>query len=106
MDVKCSMCMDPITVPEGEENGALCVCLVRFIPRCIYTPMGKENAMSNTRNGRQAKDGRRNDAAIRQAERGGITDEQQISRLTKAGHGHCREVLRLRKKGGTDETSD
>lgn len=52
----------------------------------------------HTRNGRHARDQRRNDAAIRQAERDGITDEQQISRLTKRGHSHCREVHRLRHK--------
>ena len=54
--------------------------------------------MNHTRNGRQARDGRRNDAAIRQAERDGITDTQQIKRLIKAGHAGCREVLRLRHK--------
>ena len=58
--------------------------------------------MNHTRNVRQARDGRRNDAAIRQAERDGITDTQQIAKLIKAGHGHCREVLRLREKGGKD----
>ena len=61
----------------------------------------------HTRNGRAAKDGRRNDAAIRQAEREGITDQQQMDKLIKRGHSHCREVHRLRHciaaaKGGKD----
>ncbi len=54
--------------------------------------------MSNTRNGRAAKDGRRNDAALRQAEREGITDQQQMDKLIKRGHSHCREVHRLRHR--------
>ena len=67
--------------------------------------------MSNTRNGRAAKDGRHNDAAIRQAGREGITDQQQMDKLIKRGHSHCREVHRLRHriasaKGGKDETND
>lgn len=51
--------------------------------------------MQHKRNGRQARDGRRNDAAIRQAERDGRTDNQQLSKLIRAGHGHCKEALRL-----------
>ena len=62
--------------------------------------------MGNTRNGRQAKDGRRNSAALRQAERDGLTDTQQIVRLIKYGHEGCREIHRLRHKiaakGGKD----
>ena len=66
--------------------------------------------MGHVRNGRAARDGRRNDAAIRQAEREGITDQQQMDRLIKRGHGHCSEVHRLRHsiaaaKGGKDETN-
>lgn len=64
----------------------------------------------NTRNGRAAKDGRRNEAALRQAEREGITDQQQMDKLIKRGHDHCREVHRLRHciaaKGGKNETTD
>lgn len=52
--------------------------------------------MQHRRNGRERRDIRRNDAAIRQAERDGITDTQQVAKLIKAGHGHCREVKRLR----------
>ena len=52
--------------------------------------------MQHRRNGRAARDIRRNEAALRQAERDGITDQQQMDKLIKAGHGHCREVHRLR----------
>ena len=49
----------------------------------------------NTRNGRMARDARRTEAAERQAERDGRTDEQQLHRLINAGHGHCKEAQRL-----------
>ncbi len=51
--------------------------------------------MQHKRNGRAARDGRRNDAAIRQAERDGRSDYQQMTKLIKAGHGHCKEAQRL-----------
>lgn len=64
--------------------------------------------MNNTRNGRAARDGRRNSAALRQAGRDGITDQQQIDRLRRYGHGDCKEVYRLnnRIKGLHDEKGD
>ncbi len=51
--------------------------------------------MGHVRNGRAARDGRRNDAAIRQAERDGRSDDKQLRKLCVAGHGHCKEALRL-----------
>lgn len=66
----------------------------------------------HTRNGRAAKDGRRNAAAIRQAEREGLTNQQQLDKLIRTGHMHCREAHRMRHciaaaKGGKDaEGSD
>jgi hypothetical protein len=52
----------------------------------------------NVAKGRAAKDLRRNEAALRQAARDGITDEQQLDKLIKAGHSHCREAMRLRHR--------
>lgn len=49
----------------------------------------------NTRNGRMALEARRTEAAERQAEREGRTNEQQLHRLINAGHGHCQEAQRL-----------
>lgn len=47
------------------------------------------------RNGREAREARRTEAAERQAERDVRTDEQQLHRLINAGHGHCQEAQRL-----------
>ena len=49
----------------------------------------------HTRNGREAREARRTEAAERQAERDVRTDEQQLHRLINAGHGHCQEAQRL-----------
>lgn len=48
-----------------------------------------------TRNGREAREARRTEAAERQAERASRTVEQQLHRLINAGHGHCKEAQRL-----------
>ena len=47
------------------------------------------------RNGRMALEARRTEAAERQAERDGRTNEQQLHKLINAGHGHCKEATRL-----------
>jgi hypothetical protein len=49
----------------------------------------------NTRNGREAREARRTEAAERQTARDSRTDEQQLHRLINAGHGHCKEAQRL-----------
>ena len=54
--------------------------------------------MSNTSNGRFARARRQQGAAERQALRDARTDQQQIDRLRKAGHGHCKEVVRLKMR--------
>lgn len=41
---------------------------------------------------------RRKEATERQAARAARTDQEQIERLEAAGHGHCREVARLRER--------
>jgi hypothetical protein len=38
---------------------------------------------------------RREEAEARQAERDKLTAEQQLAKLEKAGHGHCKETDRL-----------
>ena len=48
------------------------------------------------RRGRVAKEARRAAAEERQTDRGRRTDEQQHRKLINAGHGHCKEVVRLR----------
>jgi hypothetical protein len=52
----------------------------------------------HTRNGQDAREARRNSAAQRQAERDARTDQQQVDKLRRAGHGHCKEVLRLKMR--------
>ena len=52
----------------------------------------------NTRNGRQAREARRQGARERQAERDKRTDQQQIDRLRASGHGDCKEVYRLKHR--------
>ena len=47
------------------------------------------------RNGREAREARRTEAAERQAARDSRTDEYQLHRLINAGHGHCQEAQRL-----------
>jgi hypothetical protein len=47
------------------------------------------------RRGSVAKEARRTAANERQAERDKRTDEQQHRKLVNAGHGHCKEALRL-----------
>lgn len=54
--------------------------------------------MQHTRNGREARQTRRQEATERQSERDKRTDQQQITRLIQAGHGYCREVLRLKER--------
>lgn len=38
------------------------------------------------------------EAQARQVERNNRTDAEQLSRLTQAGHGHCKEADRLLKQ--------
>jgi hypothetical protein len=47
------------------------------------------------RRGRVAREARRTAAEERQADRATRTDEQQHRKLVNAGHGHCKEALRL-----------
>jgi hypothetical protein len=39
---------------------------------------------------------RKKEAAERQAERENRTDTEQLAKLVRAGHGHCKEAKRLR----------
>jgi hypothetical protein len=63
------------------------------------------------RRGRVVREARRTAAEERQADRAKRTGEQQHRKLINAGHGHCREVARLRdrttkaalKRGDKDE---
>ena len=41
---------------------------------------------------------RRQEATIRQVKREKRGDKGQITKLKTAGHGHCKEVIRLRKR--------
>jgi hypothetical protein len=47
------------------------------------------------RRGTVAREARRTAAEARQAQRDSRTDEQQLKKLTDAGHSHCKEALRL-----------
>jgi hypothetical protein len=48
--------------------------------------------------GRAVKERRRREAEERQAERDRRGDEGQLNRLIDKGHGHCKEVQRLRDR--------
>jgi hypothetical protein len=50
------------------------------------------------RKGRVAKEARQAAAKERQARRDGRTDEQQHRKLINEGHGHCKEVAKLRER--------
>jgi hypothetical protein len=50
------------------------------------------------RRGSVAKEARQLAAKARQAVRDSRTDEQQHRKLIDTGHGHCREVVRLRDR--------
>ncbi len=55
------------------------------------------------RRGRVAKEARQAAAKERQAVRDGRTDEQQLKRLIKEGHGRCKEARRLAGEVMVDE---
>ncbi len=50
------------------------------------------------RRGKAVREARQQSAKERQAERDKRTDEQQHRKLINVGHGHCKEVARLRAR--------
>lgn len=52
---------------------------------------------------KERKQQRREEAQARAEARAKRTDTQQLQRLVKAGHGHCKEAKRLRREKDNDK---